>query len=340
MGKWSRNRWTLGAIVLTMLLWCLGMYSPDFTSYWFTRGFFQVVRVLYDYSFGLLPWPGLCNLFMLIGCFWWLRRKRGLTIYWRRTFVLGLVWILISFFWLWGFNYTATTLCRVPMAYPTNQELFDWLLQTQQKVEGGAGVGYVPLTEAEVRERMELYLESRAWPTLGRVRSRAWYDGGAWRYLGISGIYLPWNLEGLTSASHHQAQLSFIRAHEMAHGYGIAREGEADFCAHQCLKVPLNRNSDDAASWFANYDLWTSLRNALYQRDYALFLRADSLVGQDLRRLHEEVKSQSVKYLSPWTGVAVRSNDLYLKSMGMGDGVANYDQMVGLLWEERIGRVN
>jgi hypothetical protein len=336
MSIWRTYPWTFGAIVLTGLLWALGNSWPDFTTQWYTRGFFQIVRVIYDFSIGLLPWPGIFSWMLGIVWIWWFKKKNGRRLFVWSNFLQGIVWVVITFFWFWGFNYKASAFCRQPATNPNHRALYDWLIQTQEKVQEGVGRGYVPLSENEVRERMERYLDFRDWPTSGRVRSRAWYDGGAWRYLGISGIYLPWNLEGLTSASHHQAIISFIRAHEMAHGYGITREGEADFCAHQSLKVRLNNNSDEAASWFADYDLWTSLRNALFQRDYTMFLRADSLVGQDLRSLHEEVKSQSARYQSPWSSVAVRSNDLYLKSMGMGDGVANYDQMIGLLWEERM----
>jgi hypothetical protein len=49
---------------------------------------------------------------------------------------------------------------------------------------------------------------------------------------------------------------------------------------------------------------------------------------------HRKVKEDDLQYRTASAKLAVISNDLYLKSMGIQDGIANYDQMVVLVWQD------
>jgi hypothetical protein len=53
-----------------------------------------------------------------------------------------------------------------------------------------------------------------------------------------------------------------------------------------------------------------------------------------LMATHRKVKEDDLQYRTASAKLAVISNDLYLKSMGIQDGIANYDQMVVLVWQD------
>lgn len=326
-----------GLIVLgcTMVLFYAGKSHPVLMQKWYLRGLFQAWRIAYDYSLGLLPFPPAL---LLAGFFVWkfFRSKRyGFTWKLRLLRILkSTVWGLILFIWLWGFHYASAPLVENKNTILTEQQLFEWALEVQQRLNNGSSMAMLDIPEDEVRLRLEAFLRTKDWPVLGRVRARAWHDLGFIRYAGISGIYLPWFMEGHTSERHPPEVLSFIRTHEMAHGYGISGEGEADYCAYMALKMPMGNKWDQQADWMADYELWCKLRGIMVNSSEPYVQQLNQQMNTALMASHRKVKEDDLQYRTASTKVAAISNDLYLKSMGIQDGIANYDQMVVLVWQD------
>jgi hypothetical protein len=327
----------VGLIVLmsTVVIFFVGKSYPFFMQKWYLRGLFQAWRLAYDFTLGLLPFPPAL---LLLGFFIWrfLRSWRS-RIAWKLRglrILVGLVWSLNLFMWLWGFHYASAPLVAKVSASPSHSQLFEWALEVQQRLNSTSSMELIDMPEDEVRIRLEAFLMSKNWPVLGRVRARAWHDGGFIRYAGISGIYLPWFMEGHTSVRHPSAVLSFIRTHEMAHGYGISGEGEADYCAYMALKMPMGNDWDQQAFWMADYELWCKLRSMLANSSELFVQRLNEQMNTALMVTHQKVKDDDQKYRTASSKVAAISNDIYLKSMGIKDGIANYDQMVALVWQD------
>lgn len=306
---------------------------PASVEWLFLRSLFQVWRVCYDFTLGLLPIPSGVW-FMLTGTCLVYRSWRKRSWSWRGI-RQGVLWGFSAFFWLWGYLYFLPPTQPEEQAHWNQEDVYHWLMEVQVDLETHLAVADQSLSESDVRDRLERVLSERNWPTVGRVRARAWYDGGASRYWGVSGIYLPWCMEGHLSATLPPEVLPFVRAHEMAHGYGIAREGEADYYAYKALTTRMRSDTDAAAHWKAQYELWSSLRRVLVQLDSAVFERAHQQCSPALLERHRMVKSNYSLYDGHLEHWGAQSNAIYLKTMGMSDGLANYDRWVTMLWRER-----
>jgi hypothetical protein len=332
MDKGLRYAFLLSIATLSMMM--LFIIWPNGVEWLFLRSLFQVWRVLYDYTFGLLPIPS--GVWLLMLGFWlvyrtWKRKSRSLM-----GLVKVILWIFNAFFWLWGFLYFMPPACPEAQYHWTNEEMYQWLMEVQADLETNMIAKEPVVEEFEIRERLENFLEERNWPTTGRVRARAWHEGGLSRYLGVSGIYLPWCMEGHLSVTLPAEVLPFVRAHEMSHGYGIAQEGEADYHAYKALTTKMNSNSDQVCRWIGQYELWCTLRRILLQMDPEAFKKSDELCSQTLAERHQLVKANYAKYSGQLADFGAKSNAVYLQAMGMNDGLANYDRWVTWVWLEHL----
>lgn len=329
-------RFYRSAIAALITVAVMGLFSiwPGAVEWLYLRSLFQVWRVAYDYTLGALPIPSGVWL-MLLGIWGIGRCVKQRSWSWRGLFQL-LLWLFSSFFWLWGFLYFMPSKKPDVDVRWSSIEVYNWLMEVQTDLETHLAHAEIAMTESEVRERLEHFLAQTQWPTAGRVRARAWCEGGITRYLGVSGIYLPWCMEGHLSETLPVEVLPFVQAHEMAHGYGIAREGEADYHAYKALTTPLGVETDAAAHWKAQYELWCALRRMLLQLDQAAFERSQQQCSSELTLRHQKVKSNFAFYTGQMAQLGSQSNAIYLKTMGMQDGLANYDRWLVWLWIERL----
>lgn len=326
-------RRALVVAMTTLVFMLIFTVLPQAVEWFFLRSLFQCWRVVYDYSLGLLPIPS--GVWFLLAMIWLgYRTWRARRWRWLNACKVAL-WAFSMFFWLWGFLYFLPPVCPDIQHNWTSDEVYAWLMEVQGDLENNIACADLPLAENDVRDRLECFLEEKGWPIAGRVRARAWHDGGVWRHCGVSGIYLPWLMEGHLSTSLPPEALPFVRAHEMAHGYGIAREGEADYHAYKALMTPMNRASDSIARWKAQYELWCTLRRLLVQIDAMAFDRAQQTCSPKLTQIHQQVKLNYAQFDGRLAQMGAQSNALYLKTMGMSDGLANYDRWINWLWQEK-----
>ena len=330
---------TLTAIAFTACAFLLFYFYPTIAQSVYRNGFYQLLRIVFDFGFTWIPIP-LIHLLLLAIAVWMARYFYRNRIGFKQHIVHGIRtmgMLVVLFFVLWGFNYQCPSTHPIDSSYTlSNQQLYDLGYQTAQWMNL-----HRPLTHNleepstyppdDIRQLVESYCQSRQIPTYGRVQCKEIHLRGWMRKWGIAGIYFPFTAEAYCDATFPEIVKPFIKAHEMAHGYGITHEGEADFFAYQSLLMP---SSSDELKYVAKLELLRSIRSELYTHSSSLL---DSLnkhlsgaVLQDLKSIREN----ALRYPEFIPGMQSALNDKYLKSLGIQEGVASYNYFIYLVWKQ------
>jgi hypothetical protein len=353
----SPRRWLLiflGAGVL--LIHLLAGKDSVFIENVYSRGIFVGIRWLWDNTLGRSPIPLIYALVAGI-VFWALRtlvlrlsRKgpkdpsspwaaigRGLLVFssWAGTLVF-------SFYVLWGFNYNRMGIERqlgldaAPLEAAALRAEVERtareLAATRALIPGATEAALPPSVlppelEGDVRIYLSAVLLEAGYPAPGRVRVRPLWPGGWLMRFSSTGFYFPWACEGYRASNLMPSERPFITAHEMAHGFGITDEGEANllgFLACESSDVPVLRYSGLLAYW--DYVFAEFARSA---RDDAARLAA---------RLPEGIKADIWaeianwdRYRGPLRKASRAVYERYLKSQGVKEGLRSYDRFVVLV---------
>ncbi|MCC6599107.1 MAG: DUF3810 family protein [Crocinitomicaceae bacterium] len=343
MKEWIIKHKHLSAFLFTATAALLFFLFPAIADMVYRRFLFQAFRIGWDYTIGFLPYPKiivlLFALLLLIARTLWKNRRD-----WKKSgnsLLKFLHILLLLFFWMWGFNYLCPALLNQPEnpAMKENDYYSAGLSAADQcgvlrKKIAHHEIKDNPLQENVIRQAVESFLSSRNWPVLGRVRCRADHPFLLMRRVGISGIYIPMAGEGYTSSTFLSVSKVFIMAHEMAHGYGITGEGEADFVAYMALKS-YQGEGENYLHFAAELELLRSVRSNLWHINQSLremlIEATDSTVNTDIN----SIKTNQFSYKEFFPGAGEKVNDTYLKAMGVNDGIKNYDRFVEMVWRER-----
>jgi len=341
--------------VCTIFLQKILSAFPSFVEQFYFNGLFQVLRVVYDYTLGMLPIPMIyifhIGLFIFIYRSYKKARKapsRKKTLLSVGHSIVSLIsFILIVFYWSWGFNYQRipieTHLGLIEKDAPTLDVLTqvkrtgDLLLQIKTSEAFKKQYDIVAYDrqyiEQQVREGIEGVLQEMDYPTTGKVRIRHVKPKGTLLRFSAAGIYLPFVFEGHIDPGLHPVTWPFTMCHEMGHGYGFTDEGTCNFlgflgCLHQ----------DDI---FIQYSGWLGyfrylLGNArkFYPEKYGeLYKEIPAPVQQDLKDIQTELK----KYPDLFPRARDVIYDSYLKSHGISEGLQNYNKIVRLvhMWDAK-----
>lgn len=333
----------IAALIISLLVLMLFKLSPELAQHVYRNFIFQIFRVVWDYSLALLPFPLFYLLIILIPFFLFFYIKsfeKKWNMVWR--FPLNLLgWIVALFLWMWGYNYCAPTL--------TDQKALTHI-STSELYEFGISQGNIVNTISDklalynfkknaishdiVRTEVEKYLNLKAWKTYGNVRCAVLNDKGLMRRLGVSGVYIPFTAQGQTTATHHALYTPFVIAHELSHGYGITSEAEADYVAYKALTASTEINHL-LLTYIAELELLRSIRSQLYITNDTLRINIDSTLHPSVLADIKSLRENALLYPEYFSGLQTTMNDAYLKSMGIQDGVLNYDKFVNLVWQER-----
>lgn len=349
--KWS---WTILGI-LALLVRGLASHFPDKTEAIYSRGIFPGIRKVIDVSVSRLPFPSfylfLGAVLLVFGYFlfrWkkkkgW-KKKTGYTLRSASNF-LGIT--VFFFLLLWGYNYQ-----RVPVAeqlslqiLPLDEEtLAAEILYTQEalaRIRGEITSDTLPIEspvsysfmEDFARSEVKENLNQLGFDTRGFPRTKEFFPAGFLRKMGILGIYFPFTGEGYIDPSLHPLEKPFTLAHEMAHSFGITHEGEANFVAWLVgdnSDNPLFRYSAQLKLFrYQLRDLFISDRNA-YQK---ILEDLDPGIKNDLESIHRH--SRRIRPISD--RLSRLSNDVFLKTQGVGKGIQSYAELPMLVyaWESR-----
>lgn len=345
----------LGAI--TLLLSHLAKGAPEIVENYYSRSFFLAVRTLFDGVLGWLPFPAIYLFFPLVlwyvfSCQWKIWRKRSIV---NNKFVNSLfslssilAFLLFLFQFLWGFNYS-----RIPVNQQlgldikplTVDEIWTELEQETQRIIAlrqqipNASDEALPASifddnlEETLRLTLKQTLSTYNYPADANVRAHLIYPKGIFMRFSTSGLYLPFTGQGQVDAGQTHLNRPFTLTHEMAHGYGFGHEGICNFWAY----VACRNAADPAIAYTGTLSYWRTLAvNYLsyYPEKYSEF-RATLPLGiqADLDAINTNLRA----YPDIMPDVRNLLYDQYLKSQGLDDGIANYNQVLMFVkaWKER-----
>jgi hypothetical protein len=329
------------------------------------RGLFAGFRWIWDYSIGLSPVPllylGLVPaLAFLIG-----KQIQRISAHrvkrdgrWmKKIALLGLgaaAWAgaLIFFFYvLWGFNYNRPGMDKRLGLDITPLESSDVALETEwavkeaaasrSRISGALTAGALDRTllpaalEKEIRGALTEVFRILGYPSPGRVRVRRFFPGGWMMRFSGSGIYLPYFGEGYLAGNLTPSEIPFTMAHEMAHGYGITDEGEANFLA----LLACEASSQPLVRYSGLLSYWMTAAGELGRMDRAAARALAGLVSDGMRADILALQANWKKFESPLGSLGEKVYEKYLRSQGVKEGLKSYSRFLNLrvAWRKKTG---
>jgi len=338
----SRKFCNIALVVATIGLFLLTKVSGPLADSLYLGGLFQLLRVIYDHSIGLIPIPFIYILLPLT--IFQVFRQFFSRDTWRVKLLKILevfLWLLCAFYLLWALNYHATPVekkAHLDIQNLSDDRLYEVFTAVNYDLDSlSANVGEriqpnFKSLEKSIRPLLEEVLEEFGYPTYGRVRVRKLFSGSILRNR-TSGIYIPHVLEGHVDGGLYPVQWPFTIAHEMAHGYGITHESDCNFFAYLvCMKSDDVRiqYSGTLAYWRYLASHYKSVDEESYQRIRA---RLDEAIINDLEKIREHV----VRFPDLMPKYRNKIYDQYLKSHGVSSGIKSYDRMILLIeaWNKK-----
>ena len=323
-GKFEKKQLTLPILaVITFSLSWAGAFPATFIEEWYSRRLYPRISTLAGifanaFSFSWLDVVIPAGLILLVAA-----------VHFRRFYLVanGVAALYLIFFWSWGLNYH-----RRPLATKVSADM-------SRTDEAG-----IDRFARGIAERLNhLYKDRQRQPAddhrvraeaLRRVRhvtgviDRSPWNGASrvknsvlanpWFHVaGIDGVFNLFGHEPLISNSLLEFEKPFVMAHELAHVYGYADEGDANLIA-----VYATLMSDDLDLQYSGcINLWLYVRN----RDLDSLLEAGPRA--DFDQMIRRMRSEQIPWLS-----AIQSTilDWYLKSNSVEQGVRSYSQVVVL----------
>jgi len=332
----KHKRLTVGIITLVFILMLnfAFKYSTGLYDTLYFRGIFQFIRVVHDYTIGLLPIPSLYIIVPLFFTFFYYKKVGSIREFLHST-LTTLVWIVNFFYLLWGFNYTQPSLYKTLNLTQVSLDsiyIKETFIGQTKKVDSLAtlirSINGLELDNLEslIRDIQEPLIAEWGTPTIGRVRIRNVPRGSLLR-IRTSGIYIPHAFEGHIDNGLYYKQHPFTIAHEMAHGYGYTDESVCNFIGYlTCFKSdnPVVKYSGELAYWrylvrYFRYfypDEWSTTYENL-----------SPSLKEDLDEIRNHINQY--KDLMPEMRDVIYDN--YLKTHGVKAGIKSYDEMIQLI---------
>jgi hypothetical protein len=256
--------------------------------------------------------------------------------------------VVFFFYALWGFNYNRFGIEKQggfeaePLEMTELAAEADWAtnaaVESRGLIPGASNEALVKMVlpadlEDQLRSGLTGVLGELGYPTPGRVRVRIFVPGGWMMRFSGSGIYIPFFGEGYAAGKMLPFEMPFTMAHEMAHGYGITDEGEANF-----LALLACRKSSSAAVRYSGFlSYWDyaagELIKAAPARFKTLWVGVPDGIKADLRAL----RANWDRYRGPLEKLSRGVYEKYLKTQGIKEGMKSYSRFVNLVaaWRKR-----
>jgi len=354
-----RKRWKAYRPILWLLLGTLAVllrfllsFMPEVAQTVYSSGLFRLVRWVYDYTLGWLPFP---TVFLLIAILLFLLVRRIRKKKWQHLSrgkrwikrgigtlnILGFV--VFWFLFLWGFNYARPALedqlqlsIQLPNGNAIQTEASALALQGMAERSKFMSNDTSLITDQDLPEDLEAYMRNAladvldAWelPTPGRPRCRLVQPKGTLLKLGIHGIYLPFTAEAHVDASLPPFILPFTIAHELAHSYGFTDEGTANFLAW----VACQSSEDPLVQYSGTYCYFQYIRGELRRDNPEAYEQFMATLPQGIQTDREAHIANAKLYSSLFPDLTSAMNDAYLKTQGVEEGVRSYNRMVELVY--------
>ncbi|WP_420460330.1 DUF3810 family protein [Neolewinella sp.] len=316
---------------------------PALIETYYSRGLFVAVRVVLDYTVGLLPVP-LFYLFW-VGLLAWLvvqwRSFRGWLRLLRRT-ACGLLGLILAFLWIWGYNYgrvPVETQLGFPLYRPSVEELRERVYATAETLADlRAELTQDTLAlqesvfpqdlETAVRPLVAKTLHAHGFGAPGRPRGWELLPRGILLRLSTAGVYWPWAGQGNIDAGLHPLQRPAVLAHELSHAYGFGDEGSCSFWA----VLAAEQTQDPLLRYTLELAYWRTIAGLLRYADLEGYLtwrseRLDPGIRNDLEAIYEN----GALYADIAPVLRDATYTVYLKAQGIHEGLLNYGRVVELV---------
>ncbi|MDP5169431.1 MAG: DUF3810 domain-containing protein [Bacteroidia bacterium] len=354
--QWPWNGIVLGGITWLLLIVLRG--NPLFAEVVYSQGIYALLRLIWDYTIGWLPFPLLYVVvpLLLFLLFRSIKNRKKETLTWhirlRRT-LLGIVgfagMVLFAFYFSWGFNYL-----RLPIESQLNMGvdslsraalLDEYALATAELLAADSALGprIGPIAESDLPENLEAHLREteRAWlqsqhiPAPGRPRGRRLFPKGLLMQLGASGIYIPFVAEGHIDAALPPATRPSTMAHELGHAFGFGDEGSCNFLAW----ITCQQSEYPAVRYSGALAYWRETANRLGWLDRERVLQDIEGLPGGIQADLAEIKAIREQYPGFFPQVSTQIYDEYLQAQGIEEGVLNYARVIQLVRAWRAKKI-
>lgn len=350
ISKFIKSIWLLPSLaVLTLLLyWCLP-YNSHFVESWYSQGVFIVYRWIWDYTVGLLPigmiyFLVLIIVFLFLRPFFIYRLWREKLISFSKTSVRIVSIGIISFYWLWAFNYKRSdfrAVLSIERTTPKEEYIFEEYCRITDSLVvinyhlRRALLSSDTVNEVDLRSSLIKVYDKLDIPHAGRVRAIKLIPKGSLLHISTAGVYLPFVGAGHIDAGLHPITHPFTMMHEMSHGYGWTGEDACNF-----LALMASINSDNNRIRYSGYfGYWRYLRSQIYRIDKKRFEEYYRDIPDAVLSDYKDILSYSDRYKDILPRIRNIFYDNYLKSHGISSGLVSYSEIILLAyeWQEKHG---
>lgn len=338
----ARKKRNLGLIILTFSLYMLTKIFGQIADVIYLNGIFQAIRLLYDYTIGLLPVPFIYIILPIV--LFLVFRQLFKKLNWKAKLINIaeiVLYVFCAFYLTWALNYNATPVEKkidLLVENPSDEELIKRFEEISIKLSSlSVNIGERPqinfqALEKTIRPVLESVLSEFDYPTLGRVRVRKIIPGSILR-IRTSGIYIPHAFEGHVDGGLYRMQWPFTIAHEMSHGYGITHESDCNFFAY----LVCSQIEDPIFQYSANLAYWRYLAYQARSIDKEKYQTIRNSLSVEVENDLTEIRKHIDRYPDMMPKYRNIIYDKYLKSHGVSSGIKSYDRMILLLeaWNKR-----
>ena len=339
--KW---KWILLAFICYLLLMVL---PASFVEKYYSNAFFLFVRNLLDSSIAKIPFPAIYIFIVIVFLLllkWFLHFfKEKPQPFFQRIFSLtsSIAAFIVFFFVLWGFNYgripieeklniNPVTISNIQLLEETKFTIkqLENLRKTLKRDTGSLPqIIFINNIETISRDALNKTLQNFSYPYSSKIRGRFVVED-MFLVFSIGGQYLPYVGEANVDDAVFFSKKPFYLIHELAHGNGFTEEATCNFLAY----VSCKQSGNVALEYSGELNYLLYLLSELKYRDSVAF---DSLIlslphniAKDLAEIKQHIAEHTFK--TAFFGDLV--NNLYLKILGIPDGVKNYDKMLLLVY--------
>ena len=314
-----------GLACLTALIpWALPL--PERTvEYFYSRRVFPTISHIAGRiaDFLLVVWMDVWIVAGLLILLYSLRRRN-----WRLPLGIASAVYLI-FFWGWGLNYHRLPIeFRLGLGEVSNPSMEEfsrfsatttsavnrlWPAASRQELTEASSEAIAREAARRVRQVI-LEIDGTEWEGASRIKHS--YLADLWLHAaGIDGIFSPLPHEPLLAGGISSVERPFLAAHELAHVYGIADEGDANFVAF----LATVGSEDILFQYSVAFETCMRLGSSPEMLDPG--------PRRDLQMVFDRIRSQEIALVSNFQTALL---DSHLKANGVPSGVKSYSRYINL----------
>ena len=247
----------------------------------------------------------------------------------------------IMFYWLWGFNYSASPLKKIlqlkpigidtTMVYNEASIIMNQLIPLRDQISKDTNAltyeKYPVDAEQLIQKALKKNLSEWSIPNKSNPRLRIIKPKGILLSISTAGFYLPFVGEGQIDGGLSPIQWPFTMAHEMTHSYGITDEGECNFSA----VMACMQSDNEFIQYSGLLSYWRYLANNLRDKAPYSFMKLVDMRSPSIKNDIKDIYLHLDKYPDLLPQFRDLVYDSYLKVNGVKEGLKSYDTVVSMM---------